>query len=78
MKTNVFVNGGFEVWLHALLTLALRGGEWSASCSGRFNPEGKNPPCPLDRKLGGPQIQFECGGEENKSLSAVELRSSNP
>jgi len=27
-----------EVWLHALLTSALDGGEWSASRPGRFNP----------------------------------------
>jgi len=31
-----------ESTLHAFLTLALDGGEWSASRPGRFNPPGKN------------------------------------
>jgi hypothetical protein len=31
---------GMEVWLHAFLTLALDGGEWSASRPGRFTPWG--------------------------------------
>jgi len=30
--------GGVEVWLHAFLTSALDGGEWSASLPGRFAP----------------------------------------
>jgi hypothetical protein len=30
--------GGVEVWLHAFLTSALDGGEWSASCHGCFTP----------------------------------------
>jgi hypothetical protein len=29
---------GVEVYLHAFLTSALDGGEWSASCPGRFTP----------------------------------------
>jgi len=29
---------GAEAWLHALLTSALDGGEWSASCPGYFAP----------------------------------------
>jgi hypothetical protein len=29
---------GVEVWMHAFLTLALDGGEWLASRSGRFTP----------------------------------------
>jgi hypothetical protein len=35
--------GGMEVQLHALLTSALDGGEWSASRSGRFTPQGLAP-----------------------------------
>jgi len=35
--------GGVEVHLHAFLTAALDGGEWSASLSGRFNPEERAP-----------------------------------
>jgi hypothetical protein len=34
---------GVEVYHHAFSTLALDGGEWSASRSSRFNP-GKEPP----------------------------------
>jgi hypothetical protein len=30
---------GLEVWLHALLTSAVDGGEWSVSRPDRFNPE---------------------------------------
>jgi hypothetical protein len=30
---------GVEMWLHALLTLAQSGGEWSASSPSRFTPE---------------------------------------
>jgi hypothetical protein len=30
--------GGMEVYIHAFLTWALDGGEWSASLPGRFNP----------------------------------------
>jgi len=32
-----------EVWLHAFLTTALDGGEWSALCSGRFTPAERIP-----------------------------------
>jgi len=35
--------GGVEVHLHAFLTAALVGGEWSASLFGRFNPEERAP-----------------------------------
>jgi hypothetical protein len=39
-----------KVQLHAFLTSALDGGEWSGSCPDRFTPEYS-----LDRKLGGPK-----------------------
>jgi hypothetical protein len=46
-------------WRHtrgvAFLTLALDGGELSASRPGRFTPQGKSPWYPLDRRLGGPR-----------------------
>jgi len=34
---------GVDVWLHAFLTSALDGGEWSATRRGRFTPQGKTP-----------------------------------
>jgi hypothetical protein len=34
---------GVEVQLHAFLTLALNGGEWSASRPGRFTPRERAP-----------------------------------
>jgi hypothetical protein len=42
--------GGVDVQIHIFLTSALAGGEWLASCPGRFTPG-----YPLDRKLGEPQ-----------------------
>jgi hypothetical protein len=30
--------GGVDLWIHVFLTLALVGGEWSASRPDRFNP----------------------------------------
>jgi len=41
-----------EVELHAVLTLALDGDEWSASHPGHFSL-GKDPWHPFDRRLGG-------------------------
>jgi hypothetical protein len=38
-------HGRVEVELHALITLALDGGEWPASLLGRFNP---HPPISID------------------------------
>jgi hypothetical protein len=58
-----------DVWLHALLTSALDGNEWSASRSGRLSRR-KNPRYPLDRRLGEAQSQSGGGSEEKKkSLS---------
>jgi len=37
---------GVEVWLHALLTSALDGDEWSTSCPGRFTPRARAPHTP--------------------------------
>jgi hypothetical protein len=45
------------------LTSALDGGEWSASRSGRFTPQGKSPWYPLD----GPQSRSGRGAEEKNS-----------
>jgi len=55
--------GRVEVQLHAFLTSALYGGEWSASRRGRFTPS-----CyPLYRWLGGPQSRSGRGDEEKNS-----------
>jgi hypothetical protein len=35
--------GGMDVEIHVFLTLALVGGEWLASCPGRFITAGKEP-----------------------------------
>jgi hypothetical protein len=46
-----------------LLTLALNGGEWSASGFGRLTPGEIAPRYPLDRRLGGPNSRSERYGE---------------
>jgi hypothetical protein len=43
--------GGVEIYLHAFLTSALDGGEWSSSDPYRFTPRKKIPLYPLDKKL---------------------------
>jgi hypothetical protein len=58
------VYGGVDVYIHTFLTLALAGGEWSASCPGRFTPWERAPHYPLDRRLGGPQSRSGGRGEE--------------
>jgi hypothetical protein len=47
--------GGVGVQFHILFTLALTGGEWSASCLGRIFPRKRAPQNQLDMRLGGPQ-----------------------
>jgi hypothetical protein len=37
---------------YSLTTLALDGGEWSASCHGRALPPGKGPPVPIVQEAG--------------------------
>jgi hypothetical protein len=43
-----------KLQFHTFLTLTLDGGKLSASSTGRFNPQRKNPWYTLDRRLGGP------------------------
>jgi hypothetical protein len=38
--------GGMDVYIHIFLTLALVGGEWSASRPDRFTPR-ERPPIPI-------------------------------
>jgi hypothetical protein len=49
-------------------TLALDGGEWSASRPGRALGPGKGPRYPLYRRLGGPQSRFGHRGYRKKSF----------
>jgi len=57
---------GVEVYLHALLTLALDGGVVSFTPRPLYLP-GKNPRDPWTRRLSGPHSQSGRDGEENKS-----------
>jgi hypothetical protein len=42
--------GGVDVEIHIFFTSALAGGEWSASCSGRFTP-GIGAPVPIGEDI---------------------------
>jgi hypothetical protein len=55
--------GGVEVQLHAFLTSALYGGEWSDSRAGRFTTHKKGCQYSLGRGLDGPQSR---SGSSNK------------
>jgi hypothetical protein len=59
--------GGVDYSSTHFLPSALDGGEWSASRTGRFTPQGKSPWYPLDRSLGGPQSRSGRGGEQKNS-----------
>jgi hypothetical protein len=54
------------------LTLALGGGEWSASHPGRFTPR-ESPWYPLDRRLGGPQSCVLKNVNSQERLRPMEL-----
>jgi len=56
--------------------LAFDGGEWSASCSSCFTTRVRAPN-PLDRRLGGPQIQPEHDGKE-KNIPSLPLLGNEP
>jgi hypothetical protein len=60
MKTH----GGVDVQIRVFLTLALVGGEWSASGPRLLYLWEKSTQYPLDRRLGGPQSQSGRRGEE--------------
>jgi hypothetical protein len=56
-----------EVQLHLFFDLGTRW-KWEVSFTPRsLYPQGKNPWYPLDRRLGGPHIRSESGGEEKNS-----------
>jgi len=64
-----------ELWLHAFLTSALYGGEWSASCLSYFTPGEKSLRYPSDRTLSGLQSWSGCGGGEKKSQPLLRIES---
>jgi hypothetical protein len=68
--------GGVDVQTHLFLTLALVGGEWSASRPGCFTPGERAPLYPLDRRLGGPQSWS--GRHEVKILAPTRTRNPTP
>jgi hypothetical protein len=51
------------IYIDIFLTSALAGDELSASSRGLFNPRGKNPRYPCDRRLGGPHSRSGPHGE---------------
>jgi hypothetical protein len=57
---------GVEIQLHLFLTAALDGGEWSASCPGRFNLRERTCSHLINVRVGWFQSQSEhFGNEEN-------------
>jgi hypothetical protein len=61
------------------LTVAVDGGDWSATRLCRFTPRGKSPQSPLDRSLGEPQSRSgRCGEEKDLALPEIEPGSSSP
>jgi hypothetical protein len=69
--------GGVDVYIHIFFTSALFFGEWSASRSGRFTPQGKSPRYPFDSRLGGHQSRSGRLGEE-KILDPTGTRTTTP
>jgi hypothetical protein len=59
--------GGMEVYIHAFLTSAKRGDDWSVSHQ-----------CPMDRRLGGPQSRSGCDSEEKNPCRGSNPGYSNP
>jgi hypothetical protein len=53
--------------------ILLDGGDWLASHPGQFTARGKNLQYELNRRLGRPQCQSHCFGEEIKCLSPTQL-----
>jgi hypothetical protein len=69
---------GVDVEIHIFFTSALVGGEWSASRPGRFTPEERIPPYPLDR-VGGPQSRSGRYREEkNLALAGNRNQAAQP
>jgi hypothetical protein len=77
-----------NLWIHPRIAPRfLDGGEWSASRPGCFNPQGKIPWYPLDRRLGGPQSRWwrenlpapcRCSNPDRPSCSSALYHWANP
>jgi hypothetical protein len=62
--------GGEEYSSYSYFNSALDGGEWSASRPDRASPpQGKDPRCPPDRRLGGPRAGLDTEAREKILLS---------
>jgi hypothetical protein len=72
--TKINISRKVEVQFNSL-TSALYEGEWSAACPGSFIPHRKSPRYLLQRKLGGPESQAQCFGEEKNILSLAAVKS---
>jgi hypothetical protein len=62
-----------EVYLHAFLTSAVDGGEWSTSRPGRFSHRERVPATLWIGGWVGPRAGLGCGGEEKNSQLLLEL-----
>jgi hypothetical protein len=63
----------------SFLTAAVDGGEWPASCHGRFTPGDTAPRYPLDRRMVGLQRRSgSCGEKTNLALPGIEPESPSP
>jgi hypothetical protein len=71
--------GGCGSIAPSFLTLALAGGECSASRPRRLYARGKSLCCPLDRRLGGPRSHSGSSAVEKNplTLSGIELQLSS-
>jgi len=65
---------GVEVYLHAFLTFALDGDEWSASRSGRFTPRERTPGTHCIGGCMGPRSGLDAGwGEKFTALAGTRI-----
>jgi hypothetical protein len=65
------LGGGRRYGSYSYLTLALDGGEWSASRPGRVLPPGKGPPVPIGQEAGSAPEPVWTQGLEEKSSAFV-------
>jgi hypothetical protein len=69
---------GIDIQLHTVLTTSVLEGEWSASYTGCFTPQGKSPWYLVVRRLGGPQSQSGYGGKEKEYLPLLGIEPWSP